>query len=155
MWNSDDINKFPFNFECAYQFGATYQLTVKYQCKQFVQTTKSTISMESFKELKFRLHRFGIVHADSSAKEWRLSIIKNCVVLCSFVSFFVSTGWFRLFAAQSIDEITMSSFLALVALLHTVWYSALIWQRHQYTAIFNEIDVKIQQSEYNFNGIFL
>lgn len=66
--------------------------------------------METIKELRVHLERIGIVFANCNSKEKQLAIIKNCILVTSLVSAFISTGWFRLFSAQSTRGKTESIF---------------------------------------------
>lgn len=103
--------------------------------------------LDFLKELKVHLNWIGVWRIDSSVRERNVSVLKNCVMLSAFVSYFMSTGWFRLFFAQTIREITESSFFTLAALLFIVWYSILILKRNEYAAIFDELNEKIGQSK--------
>lgn len=109
------------------------------------------IKMEIFKELRVNLKSIGVFEVNSSAKERNLAILRKCVVITSHVTYFVTTGWFRLFSAKSIREITESSYFTLGALLVFVWYLILIWQRHKYAALLDELETMIDQSEYDSN----
>lgn len=109
--------------------------------------SQNKIKMESFKELKLHLNEIGVLRVDSSAKERNSTIIKNCVVLGALVSCLVSVVWFRLSSAQTIREITESSCCSLSVLLFIVWYLALICQRENYAAFFDELDMKMQRSK--------
>lgn len=108
---------------------------------------KPKIKFESFVELKIHFNRIGVFTADSSIKKRNSAIIKNCDVLCTFAKLFVTTGWFRLFSAQSIYEIAESSCTTLYAILYFMWMTILIWKREKYAAIFDELDDIIEKSE--------
>lgn len=112
---------------------------------------RKAIKFESFKELKRFLILFGVWRADSCVKESVLCIIKNCVSLSFLFSLFVTSAWFVIFSAQSAREITESSYFALFSLQCTAWYLTLIWHRNSYAAIFNELDIKIEQSNYKLH----
>lgn len=102
--------------------------------------------MELFKELKVHLNWIGVWRSDCSARAKELSVLKKCVVYITLISSFLSTGWFRLFSAQTVRETTESSFFALSALGLVAWYSVLLWQHQQYATILDELDVKMKQS---------
>lgn len=110
------------------------------------------IQVEIFKELKKHLKLIGILFTNANPKEKQSAITKNCVVVTFLVTLFISSGWFRLFFAQSTREISESSFMALIALLYIAWYSTFIWQRQKYAAILGELLDKIEKSKYNFNN---
>lgn len=105
--------------------------------------------MEIFKELNRLLISLGVWRANSSARGRNVCIIKNCLVLSTLLTYFVTSAWFRIFSAQTIHETTVSSNVALNALLCIVWYSALTLQRENYAAIFNELNTIIEQRKYD------
>lgn len=107
----------------------------------------NNIKIETFKELKYHLHLIGVLRADSSDKERKSAIIKNCFVLGTLVSYFISVAWFRLFSAKSVHEISESSIFTIGAVLWIAWYSVLVWKRKEYAAMFDELDAKIEKSK--------
>lgn len=108
---------------------------------------QNKIENKSFKELTRRLILIGVWRGDSSARERILCLIKNCVILITFMSFFVTAEWFVIFSAKSTREITESSYFALTSLLCFIWYSILMWKRDKYANIIKDVDIINEQSK--------
>lgn len=106
--------------------------------------------MKTFNELTRHLNWLGILQVDSTVKEQKLKIVKNCVAFFALTTGFISTVWYRLFNAKSVHEITESNYFTLSWLLYIGWYSALFWHCKTYAAIFDELDTTIEQSKYQF-----
>lgn len=102
----------------------------------------------SFNELKRYLYIMGIFQwKNSTRREKLIRTILAYFIFGIFVEYFVTTFWYMMIYANTFAEYAESMFFIECASLAISWHSMYLWQRREFSDLFEDLDAMIEKSK--------
>lgn len=97
------------------------------------------------------LRVLGILERDQTPNGKMRAIVANCWSLAVCFTYMLSTSWYTLYTAKTVNEFKNGSVFALSSFMLLAWYAICLWYKKQYVELFAELDKVIEQSKQQFN----
>lgn len=88
----------------------------------------------------------GIWRKDNSLQEKLIGMLMNCVFMCLYSIFLITTGWFFFFTAEKFAEFTECFYSLICAIIIPMFYLKLFWQKKTFDMYFTYLNAIIEES---------
>lgn len=147
-WGVENIEQLAIRGE-NFQLFENHGTSNSAQFDLLVEIKDQIFEMELFEIIKIHLSRLGIFQVELDYKTKIKAVTTRCALYIIYVTFFISSAWYRIFEAQTPIQQSESLTFVLSSAILSTWYLALDFQSEKYATILDKLNTIIAKSKFS------